>query len=236
MSEKSESAYGRRDIIKKTAVAGAVAWTAPMIVSSRAFAALPSDEQGPLCDKFYMVKIDIVPTLGTLHCLLNKGYVQANPTTTVVSSGSYREGDEKKNDAGGGSFTLTADVTLVAVIGKKRDDECNDSRDGQGALSPVSVSPAVSGPGGTYQVSGGQSHIIVLVCSDKVFSGNVINQGVESRALAPLDPALSTQTDPIDGMQTDQAIVEPAPTDLPPAPTDLPPALGDSISDQPLGD
>ena len=192
MSEKSESAFGRRDIIKKTAVVGAVAWTAPLIVSSRVMAQVPSDEAGPLCDRFYVVKIDGSPTLGTLFCELNKGYVQVTDTSQVVSNGSYSE-------ATGGCFTLTSDVTLISVIGKKRQDECNN-------LTPASI----PGAGGTYCVEGGQSHIMVVVCSSLVFSGRVINEGIASRALPPEDSSTQSSTveEPAAVVEEPAAVVE----------------------------
>ena len=211
MRENSESAYGRRDIIKKTAVAGAVAWTAPLIVSSRALAQVPSDDPGPVCANYYMVKIDLVP-LGApdeMFCELDKGYVHVNDWTKILVSGSYREGNAK-NDAGGGRFTLQPGITLVAVTGKKRKNECND------------VTP--SGPGPTFFVAGGQSHIIVVVCSDLVFEGIKYELAVASKALPPLADA-----------PAEPAPDEPAPVAEEPAPVADAPAEPAPVAEAPAG-
>ena len=187
MGQQSESTFGRRDIIKKSAVAGAVVWTAPMIVSSRALASDHSPDGGPVCDNFARGKIEAGgPTLGTLFCELDKGYVQANPTTQAVVIGSYSEST-------GGCFTLASDVTLVAIIGKKRAHECND-------FTPVGI----ANPGGRYCVPAGQSHIMVVVCSDKEFSGTIIDEGITDRALPPLNP--SAEATGAGDVQTDQVI------------------------------
>lgn len=53
------SSMGRRDVLKKTAVVAAVAWTAPMIVSSKVGASSGGTCPDPgACTSHYLVKID----------------------------------------------------------------------------------------------------------------------------------------------------------------------------------
>lgn len=58
-SERNQPDLGRRDVIKKAAVAGAVVWSAPIILSSTAGASDPSGTCPPKdCKKTYFVRFD----------------------------------------------------------------------------------------------------------------------------------------------------------------------------------
>jgi hypothetical protein len=157
MGEQSGSTYGRRDIIKKTAVAGAVVWTAPVIVSSRALASEPSGPGGS-CDYIYIVKIDGGPDLGgKVFCPFPASYLQLSSPNIVT--GEYVED-------GNAWFQLDSTVTLLQVVGKKRPNECN-----------VLTASEVSGFPGRYTVPATQSHIYVVICSHVPLNGVPINYG-----------------------------------------------------------
>lgn len=149
MSEQNPSSIRRRDILKKGAAVGAVAWSAPLVVSSKAFA---QNKTGVAeCIHYGVIKIDEDdgPSIGTFHCSFPNAS-KPNSTSEIVKWGNWV-------DDTGGSFELADGVTLVGVTGKKDTSTC----------APLSYSVS----NGVYTVTADYSHIYVVVCRDKPFGG-----------------------------------------------------------------
>lgn len=164
MEQKNVSQVGRRDVIKKTAVAGAIVWTAPAILSSRALATHTGTH---VCANTYVFKLEDAGCTSA-----NRNFCPAqilaiasaaspsppnpclkNPTnlSDVVINCTYSE-------AAGGTFTLQPGFYPIGSVGKK----------GSGATSQCTPFGPPSLSGGRYQTVTGESHVYVIVCGPAV--------------------------------------------------------------------
>ena len=163
MEQKNVSQVGRRDVIKKSAVAGAIVWTAPAILSSRALATHTGTH---VCANTYIFKLEggACTTANRNFCptknlavanAANPNVCLTKPTnlSNVVTNCTYSE-------ASGGTFRLQPGFYPIGTVGKKGSSEVDGSQ--CTTFGPPSLS------GGTYQTVTGESHVYVIVCGPAV--------------------------------------------------------------------
>jgi hypothetical protein len=146
----------RRDLLKKSAVAGGIVWATPMILSDVAHAAITCESCPP--GKKYTIKYE-TPETGTLGaCTADSGEGNACYDASLPSGCNLVAGTPTfvPNGSGGGTVTITI-VAGVIVCAASVFPGC----DSEG----VSIVPNQDGTTTiTYQRARAMSHVTALLC------------------------------------------------------------------------
>ena len=120
-----ETGQSRRDLLKKAAVVGAVAWTVPMVISSPAFAASAKCTGSQRCTNFYGNSIGTpsgggagsVGAAGTGQCTTRLIANLLCPGVTYPNGTSLQLGSATSNapSTGFGSFSITLPANAVPI-------------------------------------------------------------------------------------------------------------------------
>ena len=162
------SSIGRRDVLKKGAVAAATAWTVPMIVSSKVGASSGGTCQEVACSYVYVFKVEGRTACSPFETTPCAGAIQNSSALAVTqacvpgASGSYSENS-------GGSVTLPPGYKVINVIGKKYSDGC---------FPGLGRTPTLDGQcRQTVSLPSGYSHMYVVVCSGTPLGGTPVVAG-----------------------------------------------------------
>ena len=164
VDENRDEGQSRRDLLKKGAIVGAVAWTAPMIISSPAFAATAQCSGSVPCTNFFFVKVNgdgsVTSGVGDGSCG-TRTIKQCNNTNATLQDG----GGHIASSSGNGNLLtikLTAGTVPILVTAKYgancHDYTYNENTKTFSAPSPATLCTASVTTSGT--VAGGLTIII----------------------------------------------------------------------------
>ena len=124
--DEIETGQSRRDLLKKAAVVGAVAWTVPMVISSPAFAASAKCTGSQRCTNFYGNSIGTpsgggaassIGPAGTGQCTTRNISNLLCPGVTYPNGTALQLGSATSNapSTGYGSFSITLPANSVPI-------------------------------------------------------------------------------------------------------------------------
>lgn len=135
----------RRDLLKKAALVGAVAWTLPAVISSPAFAASKKCGGSRPCTTFYFVKVNgdgtIAPGVGDGSCGLRTILKCDSSTATLLDGGAFVTSTSSTSSTL--SVTLAPGVVPL-LITTKYGPNCHDYTYNEGTNTFSAPNPATA--------------------------------------------------------------------------------------------
>lgn len=180
--EHTDGHVDRRDVIKKAAVAGGIAWTAPMIMSSRVSAVVGGTcPDPPQCKFWYMIRIDGSscsadnsfpnnPGFGDPNCnnVLANVMAQLGGSVLTAPGGCSSIITSRSFGASSTSFTLKPGFKVKGVIFK--DSNGCPSSDTSGACWTEGPCDSAGNRsitiGGCPGIQSSWSNVTAIVCTD----------------------------------------------------------------------
>lgn len=163
MSTELKTGVTRRDVLKKGAVAGAVAWSVPLITSSPAFAATGECSGSTPCQNWYYIKVGEDGLEGGTADGGGTGCNEALPSnpfgcpagSASVSSGGLSQGVTGSFNAGTATATFTLPAGVIPLyVQPKPASSCYTYEYDAGSNSFVPLNGA---PDGVVSVNGNPS-------------------------------------------------------------------------------